>query len=192
MIRNIEQRLVSFSRLPSPENHNKKRCFQAIDCCSFSFVKARQEIRHTLCVLCVKRLLSERGAIWINCVCDHFLARGGASHYTERVTLRESLWCAYYARVSALLHWPLEKMHTEVSVSQPWPEASNLTQRLYDNVLTNIFLKSLNIQCLKIVMIIFTRAQHSQCRFYGILSFHLIANRMWKMHHNNLLWQTLY
>ena len=142
-----------------------------------------------MCPLCKAFIV--RIAIRINCVCDHFLARGGASHYAERVTPRSSLWCAHYARVSTLLHWPLEKMHTEVSVSQHWPEASNLTQRLYDNVLTKIIL-SLNIQCLKIVMIIFTRAQHSQCRFYGILSFHLIANRVGEMHHNNLLWKTLF
>ena len=77
-------------------------------------------------------------------------------------------------------------MHTEVSVSQFWPEANNLTQRLYDNVLTKIIL-SLNIQCLKIVMIIFTRAQHPKCRIYGILLFHLIANREREMHHNNPL-----
>ena len=119
--------------------------FQGINFCSFSFVKARQEIRHStllycVCVLCEKRLLS--GAIWINCMCDHFLARGGASHITrarytqhlcdERVT---SLWRAQCARVSTDLHWPLENAHRGF---QCLGRERVIWQRLDDNILTKI------------------------------------------------------
>ena len=126
-------------------------------------------------------------AIWINCVCDHFLARGGAS-FTPR-TLHPEHLCD--ARVSTLLHWPLEKMHTEVSVSQWRQEASNLTQRLYDNLLTKVISSLNNVfksWCYPLLVHNILNAD-----FYGILAFHFIANRRGKMHLNNLLWKfTLY